>query len=225
MIFLDLIFRILGAFITLYVVVRIMGKKQVGELTYFDYVVGLTIGTIAGAWTYNTNVPSYHFFMGIVGIGALGYLVGVIALKSRKAREVLTGKPSVLIENGKIKEKNLAANNFTVSALLKDLRAKGAFDVADVEFALLETDGSVSVLKKSQEIPVTPKDLKLPTHYKGLATILIYDGQIIKENLDNLDFDENWLKKILADRDIFSFEKVMLASLDSQGKIYIDLKN
>lgn len=224
MIFLDLIFRILGAFITLFVVVRLLGKKQIGELMFFDYVVGLTIGTIAGAWTYNTAIPSYHFFMGIVGIGALGYLCSFIALKSKKANKILAGKPSVLIENGKIKDKNLAKNNFTMSALLQALRSKGAFNVSDVEFALLETDGSISVLKKSQSLPVTPKELNQPIEYKGLNTVLIYDGKIIKENLDKLDYSEDWLRKILADRDISDPEKIMLANLDTSGKIYFDIK-
>jgi len=145
-----------------------------------------------------------------------------VVLKWRYASKFLDGEPTIVIMNGKIMEKSMKAMRYTLTDLLEQLRIKGVFDIKEVEFAVFEKNGDLSVLKKSQYQPVTPKDLNLSTTYKGISTELIYDGIIVDQNLKQVNLDRNWLKAELEKRGIKDPLEVFLALLDTSGELYID---
>ncbi|MDW7675788.1 MAG: DUF421 domain-containing protein [Bacillota bacterium] len=151
-------------------------------MTFFDFVTGITIGTIGGAYV-TTEVKGTYVLLGPIILTLLVLLTGYVTLKSNAARKLIEGEPLVVIQNGKIFEKNMSKVRYNADDLMMQLREKGVFDMGEVEFAILEPHGQLSVLKKSQHLPVTPKDLKMSTGYKGASSEIIRDGQIVEQNL------------------------------------------
>jgi uncharacterized membrane protein YcaP (DUF421 family) len=148
-----------------------------------------------------------------------------LAIHSMWARRLLDGTPTILIQNGKIIEKNLLKAKLTINDLLEELRGKDVFSIADVEFALLETNGKISVLKKPSKQTVTNADLKIPADNQGLCANVIIDGKIMLSNLKLLGKDESWLLKELKKSKISAVEDVLLACCDAEGSLHIDMKN
>lgn len=212
------------AFFTLLILTRILGKQQVSQLTFFDYIIGITVGSIA-ADIIDSNRSLVSELIGLTSWMGFAFLLQVVTLKSRKLGKVIDGDPIVVIRNGKILEQNMAKMRYKTKELLEQLRLKGAFNVADVEFAILETNGDLSVLKKSQHLPVTPDDLNIPTNYSGLSTSLILEGQVIRENLEKCGLTLDWLLNELRAQGISEIKEVLFAALDTSGKLYIDKYN
>lgn len=210
------------AFFTLLILTRILGKKQVSQLTFFEYVLGITIGSTAANMSTNLSTRPFLEFVGLLTWTFFVLILEVLALKNRKLAKLADGEPTILIENGKIMEDKLAATFYRFDDLMKDLRKKNVFNISDVEFAILETDGSLSVLTKSQAQPVTPRDLQIPTAYKGLDIELIQDGQIIQQNLEQINLDQNWLLAELDKRGL-ALDKIAYGSIDTKGVLYLDL--
>ncbi len=210
--------------VTLFILARIMGKKQISQLTYFDYIVGISIGSIAA----ELSVQNVLLSEGIVSMiiwASFPLIFSYVAAKSMRVRRLLDGTPTILIQNGKIIEKNLHKAKFTINDLLEELRIQGAFNIDDVEFALLETSGKMSVLKKSKKQTVTISDLNLKENYQGLCANLIIDGKLMQQNIALLNKSEEWLTNELKKRNISSVADVLLACIDSNGDFHIDLKN
>lgn len=212
------------AYAALLLFTRLLGKRQVSQLTFFDYVVGITIGSIAGSFTTDLETEASVHWTGLLTWTLWTLVLGVITVHSRKLSKVIDGEPTIVIQNGKILERNLEKLNFAIDDLRAELREKSVFNLADVEFALLEPNGKLSVLKKSQLQPVTPADLNIPTSYKGLATELIVDGHIIEANLRQVNLDVEWLKKEIQRRN-HRIEDVYYAELDTEGNLYVDLRD
>lgn len=211
------------SFITLLIFARILGKQQVSELTFFDYILGITIGSIAATLTTDLSSRAWPHWVGLATWTAAVWFVQWITLRSRALAKYLNGEPVILIMNGRIMEKNLRKMRYTVDELLTQLRHEKIFDLGVVEFAVLETNGKISVLKKSQYAPVTPHDLNIPTKYKGINAELIYDGLIIDDNLKRVNLDRTWLEKQLKALNIKSPGEVFLAVLNTEGELYVDL--
>lgn len=226
MIFLNegivVVVRGLIAFFTLLIFARLLGKQQISQLTFFEYVLGISIGSIAATMTTDLNVNVWNIWVGLVVWTVAAFLLQVVILKSRKAAKYIDGEPTVVIMNGQVMEGALRKMRFGVSEILELLRVKGVFDLTEVEFAVLETSGNLSVLKKSEYQPVTPKDLKLPTDYKGLSTELIYDGVVIDQNLKQVNLNRQWLYGQLAKQGVKDPAEVFLAVLDTAGNLYVD---
>lgn len=213
------------AFITLLIFTRILGKQQVSQLTFFDYILGITIGSIAASLTTDLSSRAWPHWVGLATWAGAVWIVQWISMRSRAFAKYINGEPVILIMNGQLMEKNLRKIRHTVDDLLEQLRHNEIFDLGTVEFAILETNGEISVLKKSQYAPVTPNDLNIPTKYKGITTELIYDGVVIEENLQRVRLDRPWLDNQLKMLDIKSPGEVFLAQLDTQGQLYIDRYN
>lgn len=215
---------VVAAFV-LFVLARLMGKKQIAHLTFFDYVVGISIGSIAGALSVEKNISWIDGITSMViwSLFPLGF--SFWAAHSMWARRLLDGTPTILIQNGKIVEKNLVKAKLTINDLLEELRIKDVFNIADVEFALLETNGRISVFKKQSKQPVTNSDLKIPVDYQGLCANIIIDGKIMRNNLSLINKDEQWLLKELKKINVVSVEEVLLACYDASGSLHIDRKN
>lgn len=222
---LEVFLQTLLAFAAILFYTRILGKEQVGQLTYFEYVTGITFGSIAAVLATDIGTQrSVLHFSGLTFFAALTFVVEYISLKSRLARKVLSGEPTILVHNGKILEDNFRKMRYNIDELNMQLRGKGIFNLQDVEYAILEPNGMLSVLPKSQKRNVTPEDLKIPTSYEGLQTELVVDGEIIFQNLRQLNLDENWLFKKLADYGVRDINDVSFAALDTKGQLYVDLK-
>lgn len=216
--------RTVLAFFAILLITRLLDKEQIGELTFYEYVTGITIGSLAADMATITLISPWVILTALVVFAALTFLMGYVSLKSRAARKLLEGQPTVVIQNGKILARNMARCRYNIDDLLLQLRTQGVFNIADVEFAILESNGQLSVLPKSQRRPATREDLRIPSHYEGLNSELIVDGEIIYQNLKQNNLDEAWLIHELERRGIHSSREVMLASLDTQGNLYVDKK-
>src|SRR5690554_1714843 len=211
------------AFIKLHIFTRMLGKQQVSQLTFFAYILGITIGSIAATLTTDLSSRAWAHWVGLTTWTGAVWFVQWLTLRSRAVSKYLNGEPVILVMNGQIMEDNLKKMRYTLDELLLQLRENNVFDLGTVEFAVLETNGKLSVLKKSQYAPATPDDLDIPTKYKGISTELIYDGIIIDKNLKRVNLNRTWLKQQLKSLDIKSPEQVFLAALDTEGQLYVDL--
>jgi uncharacterized membrane protein YcaP (DUF421 family) len=174
--------RTLILYIIVIVVMRMMGKRQIGQLQPFELVVAIMISELAAVPMQDTRIPLINGIVPILTLLLAQIALSFISLKSTKARALICGKPSILINNGRINESVLRNEMYTLNDLLEQLRSKDVANIADVEFAILETNGQLSVIPKSQKRPVTPKDLNIPTNYEGLPLDLIIDGDVIHNN-------------------------------------------
>jgi uncharacterized membrane protein YcaP (DUF421 family) len=221
--YIEAVWTTLIIFVLLVVLTRIVGRKLLAQITFFDFVTGITIGTISGAYVANvvegTAVLLSPIILALCTLG-LGYLT----VKSLKLRKLIKGEPIVIIQNGKILEDNMFNARYTLDALEMQLREKDVFNINEVEFAVLEPDGKLSVLKKSSHHTVTCKDLGLDTDYKGLAAEIIKDGEVLEQNLKQNNLDFSWLYSELRKQGIDDISRVMLATLNSDGSLYLDLK-
>jgi uncharacterized membrane protein YcaP (DUF421 family) len=210
------------AFVTLLIVTRVMGKKQISQLTFFDFIVGITVGSIAAILTTDLSVRPFPQWLAICEWVAFALIAEWIALKDRWWGKVLDGQPTIMVYKGKILEDNLAANRYRVDDLRGQLRQRGIFSLADVEYAILETNGELSVLKKPGLDPVSRDDLKLPPVPTGIAVELIQDSKVISQNLQEIGRDINWLSNELYKQGVTNLGQVAFASVGADGSLYVD---
>lgn len=219
------IIRTIILFAVVVIGLRLMGKRQIGQLQPYELVIVIMLSALAAIPMENTGVPLasglFPIFTLLVAQVALSY----VSLKSERARGVICGTPSVFIENGKIIEKELARIRYNINDLLEQLRAKNVPNIADVEFAILETSGELSVIPKSQKRPIVPADMNLPTTYEGLPVTLIIDGYVFSKNLAKINLNEDWLKSELQKFGVKNFKEVLFASLDTEGKLFYQVKS
>lgn len=221
---LVVVVRTLILYILVVVTMRIMGKRQIGQLQPFELVIAIMISELAAVPMQNTGIPLVNGIIPILTLLIAQITLSFIGIKSTKARAIICGRPSVLIENGKIKEPQLRKEMYTLNDLLEQLRIKNIPNIADVEFAILETNGQLSIIPKSQKRPVNAVDLNITTHYEGIPLDLIVDGNINQDNLKIAKLDNNWLMKELSESGINNVKDVLFASLDSEGNLYLQAK-
>jgi len=214
--------RSIFSFFFLLLIARILGKKQVSQLTFFDYVVGITIGSTASTLAIEMNTSAFAASIGMLVYALFSFFLNLAATKSNWMNKFLEGEPSVLVEKGKLMEKNMLRNRITLQELMMMLREKSIFKLADVEYAILENNGNVSVQKKAESEPVTPGDLGMSVPYKGLPSIVIQDGRPIYHRLRELGITLAWLKEKLSSQGIKNIKDVFTAQLDSSGELYVD---
>ncbi|MBQ4870722.1 DUF421 domain-containing protein [Priestia megaterium] len=220
--FIEVIGRVIISFSVLLLMTRIMGKKQVSQLTYFNYITGITIGAVAASITIDRSIDMSDGFVSMVCWSLLTVLVSYINLKSPKARILLDGQPTIVIKNGRILEKTLAGLRLNMDDLSMLLREKNIFSTQEVDYAVLEPDGQLSVLKKVDQQNVTKKDLKVEA-VKPLyvPTEIIVDSKVVTRNLEELDLNQNWLEKQLHQAGV-SLQDVFYGEIQSDGTLYID---
>lgn len=204
---------------------RIMGKRQIGQLQPYELVIIIMISELAAIPMENTGIPLLRGIIPIFVLFTAQVALAYISLKSERARGMICGKPSVLIENSKIVESELRRIRYNINDLLEQLRSKNVANISDVEFAILETSGQLSIILKSQKRPVVPEDLNLATQYEGLPTTLVVDGQINDENLQKVNLNIDWLRTELNKFGINNIKDVLFASLDTRGNLYYQLKS
>jgi uncharacterized membrane protein YcaP (DUF421 family) len=219
---LVVIVRAIISFFSLLIFARILGKEQISQLTFFDYILGITIGSIASELTVDLSSRAWPHWVGLLTWAALAYLMEVITLKSRYLAKYIEGEPTIVIMNGKIMENVLRKMKFRVTDILELLRNQGVFNLNEVDYAIIESNGKLSVLKKPEYLPLTPKDMNIPVKATGISTELIYDGVIVEQNLRQMNKDVKWLKDQLKKHGIKDVSEVFLATLNDAGDLYID---
>lgn len=219
-----LIIRTAILYLAVVLAMKAMGKRQVGQLQPFELVVVITISAMAAIAMEDVGVPLVNSIIPIITVMVLQVILSLINLKSEKARGIICGKPSIVVENGKIVEEELRRLRINVNDLLEQMRSKNYFNIADVEYAIFETNGQLSVIPKSQKRAVQPEDLQIETKYEGLPTTLIIDGKVNYNNLKKINLDENWLKTELSKFGINDIREVFFASLDTLGNLFFQTK-
>ena len=193
-------------------------------MTFFDFVAGITIGSIVASSMIMKDVPIMISMVGLTLFCLYTFITSVIAVKTFWGRKILEDELTYLIKDGQILEEGLKKSRFTVDSLLTNLRKKNVFHVDEVETAILETDGTVSVLKKAPFLPAMQKDVFNIQPDRGVGQAFIIDGKILKESLKLLGKDREWVRTILQQHNIARIENVFFAQIDRQGMVYIDTK-
>lgn len=219
----EVILRTLSAFVLLTCIAHILGKQTISQMTYHDYIASITLGSIVGNMTFNTSIHFNNFITALVIFSAIIFIVTLISLKNRNARSLLNGEPTVVIQNGIILEKNLEKLKFTMDSLNQSLRRKDIFDIDEVEYAIIEDDGQLSVLKKPPYRNVIRKDLGINTPPQSSFPIeLIMDGQIIDKNFTENHLTKSWLFTELKQRGL-TLTDVSYCVQGTHGQLYFDL--
>lgn len=203
---------------------RLMGKKLISQMTFFDFVIGVSMGAIIANSIVSQIFTPVSAMVGLIVLSVLVIVTGYIHIKSFKLRKIINSKPDILIDNGNIVETNMKSNRITISELMMKLREKNIFNVADVEFAIIETDGELSVLPKPNQKPLTPSNMNINVTSTGLTQDIIIDGIILDENLKSMGLDRNWLLSQLNSQHIKDASEVFYAGTDNSKKLYVSKK-
>ncbi|MDC3412729.1 DUF421 domain-containing protein [Aquibacillus sp. 3ASR75-11] len=215
------ILRAIGLLITVFAILKWLGKRQLSELTLFEYIIGIVLGSIAAEITISPNQNMTNGLIGMAVWFIVPFIVILLSMKSHAIRNITQGKGTVFIKDGKVLEDNLKKEKYTADELLEKLRRKSLFNTADVEFAVLETDGSLSVLPKKDKQPITLSDLGVKQSTKEPQTVLM-DGEILNEPLATAGRSVAWLETEL-DKLGVSIENVFLGQVDAMGQLTVDL--
>ena len=210
--------RTIITYMIVLIAVRLMGKREIGQLQPFELVVIIIIADVASVPMENINIPLIQGIIPILGL-LFGQLVfSYLDIKLPWFHKLFTGKSTVLIEKGKILENNLKKQRYPVEELIEQLRVAGYPNIMDVDYAILETSGEVSVIPKVEKNPVTVGDMDIETKYEGYPRIIVLEGSIIESNLLALKKDEKWLYDKIKEIKI-SLEKILILVVDESGKI------
>lgn len=212
--------RVLILYGLVLLVLRIMGKKQVATLQPYELVTIILMADVAAIPMATTATPLINGITGVFALLLAQFTLSYITMRSPRSRAWLSGRPTVMIADGKIVESSLRELRYSMDDLIEQLRAAGYPLIHDVEFAILETNGQLSVIPKSQKRPLTPADMGIPTAYEGLPTPLIVDGQLDHQNLKRLNLDQQWLLDQLHQRGLAGPHQVLYASLDTKGNLF-----
>lgn len=222
---LIVVMRSILVLVILFFLTKCMGKKQVSQMNIYDYIIGITIGSIAADISLDIEKDAIVGIVSLAIYSLSGVLVTYLTLKNIRFRRIFSGVPTILIENGKILSKNLLKEGIDINDLQEEARQSGYFDLSKVNYAILETTGKISFLAKASEEPVTRKDMKIKVKDESLCANIIIDGTLLEDNLKNMKKDQQWLEKELKNRGYKDYANILLFTLDSSGSIVIYDKN
>ncbi|QDP39671.1 DUF421 domain-containing protein [Radiobacillus deserti] len=224
----ELAVRASIAFVTLLVLARIMGRKEISQMTFFNFISAISIGTIGGSLVINNTLSIRNGVLALVGWSAFTLLMDFLDIRSKKeARTVIEGQPRIVIKNGQIMEQEMRKVRLDIDALNALLRQKKVFSIKDVEYAIFETNGKLSVMKKESKQNVSKSDMKVSSEKKPvypMSTEVVSSGKINYVNLDKLNMDEEWLQGELQKAGAEDVSDVFYAEIQKDGSLYIDFK-
>lgn len=223
--FLNICFRTILVLIILFFITKMMGKKQISELNFFDYVVGITIGSIAADISLDIEKDMLAGIAALFIYGFISYIISFISIKSILARRFFIGVPTVLVEKGKIIESGLKKSKIDVNDLLMEARENGYFNLDEIDYALMEVNGNISFLPKEKEKPVTKKDMKIKCSNEGLTVNAIIDSKYMVNNMKAINKDKEWLDHELKVNGYDNYDNILLATIDNNYKVTIYEKN
>ncbi len=216
--------RTIILYFTVVITTRIMGKRQIGEMQPFELVIAIMVSELASLPMQDTRIPLVHGVIPIVTLLFLQAVISMAELKSETARTIFSGKPSIIIKDGKMDIKQLKYDRFNINDLFEELRLQGYYNIENIQYAILETSGQLSVIPKTELEPATKQDLNIKTTQDKLPVTLILDGKINQHNLKIIEKTNFWLKNELNKNNISSVDKVFIALLDYKGKFFYQLK-
>ncbi len=220
---LIIFFRSIILYMIVLIVMRLMGKREIGQLQPFELAISIMIADLATIPMTDTGIPISHGIIPILGLLIMHLIISLINLKSIKLRQIICGKPRILIYRGKIQEKALIKERFTINELQEMLRGEKIINLGDVEYAILETSGQVTVIEKPGKRGTIPEDFGLMPEYEGIPYDLVVDGKIMNKNLEAIGKDYNWLKKELSKYKIKP-EEALIVTYDGKQQIFCQKK-
>ena len=223
--FLNICFRTILVLVILFFITKMMGKKQISELNFFDYVVGITIGSIAADISLDIEKNMIAGIAALFIYGFISYIISFVSIKSILARRFFIGVPTVLVEKGKIIESGLKKSKIDVNDLLMEARENGYFNLDEIDYALMEVNGNISFLPKEKEKPVTKKDMKIKCSNEGLTVNAIIDSKYMANNMKAISKDKEWLDHELKVNGYDNYDNILLATIDNNYKVTIYEKN
>ena len=223
--FLNICFRTILVLIILFFITKMMGKKQISELNFFDYIVGITIGSIAADISLDIEKNMIAGIAALFIYGFISYIISFVSIKSILARRFFIGVPTVLVEKGKIIESGLKKSKIDVNDLLMEARENGYFNLDEIDYALMEVNGNISFLPKEKEKPVTKKDMKIKCSNEGLTVNAIIDSKYMANNMKAINKDKEWLDHELKVNGYDNYDNILLATIDNNYKVTIYEKN
>jgi uncharacterized membrane protein YcaP (DUF421 family) len=224
----ELILRLVIAFATLIILIRLMGRKEISQMTSFNFVSAISIGTLGASLATDSTISITNGLLALVAWSVFTIFMSYLDIKSPKFRVAVEGEPRILIKKGQIMEDELRKVRLDIDALNSLLRKKNVFSVTDVDYAIFETDGSLSIMKKEAKQTLTKSDIHIDqtnVSISPIPTSVISDGEIKQENLKKLNLDRQWLERQLKLSGVESISEVFYAEIQKDGTLYIDYKN
>ena len=215
--------RSIVLYIIVLIVMRLMGKREIGQLQPIELAIAIMIADLAAVPMAETGIPISNGIIPILGLLVMHLIISFLNLKSMKIREILCGKPAILIYRGKIDEKVLKKERFTLNELQERLRSSNVVNLGDVEYAILETSGQVTVIQKPDKRTTTPKDFNIIPEYEGIPYDLVVDGKVMYKNLKTIGKDYNWLKK-QVNKFNMEPEEALIVTFDGGSQMFCQKK-
>lgn len=213
--------KAVSSMVILFFFTKAMGRKQLSQLNLYDYIVGITIGSVAADISIDLETHFWHGVLVMFVYTIVSILISHFTAKSIKFRRFVTGVPIIVIEDGKIIEDNVEKSKLDINDLLQEARTNGYFDISEIEFAIMESNGKISFLQKSKYSPLTPSDAKVKVDYKGLCSNLVIDGHIMSNNLKIIKKDDKWLLTRLKKEGYNNPKDLLLVTCDSKEKLTV----
>lgn len=220
---LNTFIRVTIIYILVLLVMRLMGKREISQMQPFELVIAIMIADLAAVPMSDTGIPITSGIIPILALLLFQLIISIINLKSITLRKIICGKPRVLIYRGKIDEKALKKEKITINELQERLREKDIFSIGDVEYAVLETSGNLSIIQKPEKRNVIPQDFNITPEYEGIPYDLVVDGKIMHDNLKQIGKNEKWLKKEVQKFNIET-EQALIVTFDGKGQIFCQAK-
>lgn len=217
---LNVTLRAILSLVTLFLVTKMLGKKQVSQLSLFDYVIGISIGNFAAEMTINLDSSVLHGTVAVIIFGLIAYIISIGTMKSIILRRFFSGIPTVLIEDGKFLKEGLKKVKFDINDFLEQAREQGYFDISEIAYAVMESSGKISILPKSEYNTVINKDMKIKKEKASMPANIIIDGNLMKENLQKYGKNKKWLEQKLKSKNK-KIEDIFLATLDKNENLVL----
>lgn len=212
-------FRAIVLYIIVLIVMRLMGKREIGQLQPFELAISIMIADLATLPMAETGIPISNGIIPILGLLVMHLIISILNLKSTKAREIICGKPSILIFRGKIDQEVLKKERFTINELEERLRDNNIFNIGDVEYAVLETSGQVTVIPKPNKRTTIPEDFNIEPKYEGIPYDLVVDGKVMYKNLEKLGKNYIWLQR-QTEKFGIKPEEALIVTIDGNNQFY-----
>lgn len=222
---LTICYRTILVLIILFFITKLLGKKQVAQLNLFDYIVGITIGSIAADISLDLEKNLIEGIVSLLLYGIIAFLIAKVTMKSILARRFFTGVPTILMERGKIIESGLKKSKIDINDLLAEARVAGYFDIGEIECAIMEINGTISFMKKDKEKTVTKNDMKIKPKKDGMTANVIIDTKYMENNILAIDKDKEWLDHELKVQGYDDYTNILLTTVDSSYKVTVYQKN
>lgn len=214
------------SFFFLFIIAKIMGKKQIAQLDFIDYIIGISLGSIAAQMSFDTEIPFYYFLIAMSVFAFLEIALSLIGRKSTLLKNVIFGTPTIIVEDGKLIYKNLKKTKLTINEFLSLCREKSYFDISDIAYCIFETSGKISVLPKSGSTPVVAENLNIKLPAASLSSDVVLDGKVVEATLRDLNKNIDWLFNKLNIKDEEQLKNIALATYDqNKDTFYVHPKD